>query len=55
MADFNQEHPADDEKASQQVHPDKPERNDAGADGDPNEAPAGRPQHEANDPDEQDW
>lgn len=55
MADFNQEHPADDEKAAQQVHPHKPPRGDARESDDPNEAAPGRPQHEANDPDKQDW
>jgi len=55
MPDFNQEHPADDEKAPQQVRPPKPERDDEPSPADPNEAPPGRPQHEANDPDEQDW
>jgi hypothetical protein len=55
MADFNQEHPADDEKAAQQVHPPKPERDGAAPSGDPNETPPGRPQHEPSDPDEQDW
>jgi hypothetical protein len=55
MADLNQKHFADDEKAAQQVHPRKPPRDDGGADGDPNETPPGRPQHEATDPDEQEW
>lgn len=55
MADINRKHFADDEKAAQQVHPHKPPREDAAADGDPNETPPGRPQHEAADPDEQDY
>jgi len=38
----------DDEKATQHVHPDKPEReDDAPAGGDPNDIEPGRPIHDA--------
>jgi hypothetical protein len=53
-ADVNPERPLG-EKGSQQVHPDKPTRDEGAAHGDPNETPAGRPQHEPRDPDEKEW
>jgi hypothetical protein len=39
----------DDEKAAQNVHPDKPDRtNDPAPSADPNDNEPGRPQHETN-------
>ena len=40
------------EKGAQQVHPDKPAREEGEGRGEPNETPPGRPQHEPHDPDE---
>jgi hypothetical protein len=54
MPHLNHEHRTD-EKGAQQVHPDKPPREDDAAQGDPNETPRGRPQHEARDPDDEEW
>jgi hypothetical protein len=55
MPDFDQKHPADDEKAAQQVRPPKPERAGQTNQGDPNETPPGRPQHAPSDPDNDEW
>ena len=51
MAENDREH-ATQEKGAQQVHPDKPAREEGTARGNPNETPPGRPQHEPHDPDE---